>query len=117
MGYYTRFSLSIIEGDDNLINEFRNFSENAKYTIDEDGDSEESSKWYSYHEDITKFSKTKPDAIFCLEGEGEESGDNWKLYVKDGHSQECRAELVYPEFDKGKLLSEIRDKKIDNVLK
>jgi hypothetical protein len=104
----------MIEGDEKSINEFREFSENDKYAIDENG---ECHKWYSHQEEIIKFSKTKPDVIFMLSGEGEESGDAWRIYVKDGHTQECNAEMVYPEFDKGKLLSEIRDKKIDNVLK
>jgi len=117
MGYYTSYNLSMIEGDEKLINEFRDFSENAKYAIDEDGECQDSCKWYTSNEELIKFSKTKPDAIFMLSGEGEENGDAWRLYVKDGHSQECRAEMIYPEFDRGKLLSEIRDKKIDNVLK
>lgn len=116
MGYYTTYNLSMVEGDEKLINEFRNFSESAKYAINEWGDGEESCKWYDSNEELVKFSKLHPEAIFCLEGEGEENGDSWKLYVKDGHYQECRAKLVFPEFDKGKLLAEIRDAKIDKVI-
>lgn len=118
MGYYTSYTLSVVEGGDEqqLIKEFREFSDGANYAIDEDGDCQDSCKWYDSNSDLIKFSKTRPDAIFCLEGEGEESGDVWKLYVKAGHHQECRAKMVFPEFDKGKLLAEIRDAKIDKVI-
>ena len=118
MGYYTSYTLSVIEGGDEeqLISEFRKESDGAKYALDEDGDTNESCKWYDSNTDLIKFSKKYPDAIFCLEGEGEESGDNWKLYVKAGHYQECRAKIVFPEFDKAKLLADIRDSKIDKVI-
>jgi hypothetical protein len=116
MGYYTRYSLSIIEGDDNLINELRSESEGAKYAIDEDGDTNEECKWYDYTDDLIKFSKKHPDAIFCLSGEGEESRDMWNTYFKDGHKQVCKARIVYDEFDKAKLLADIRDSKINKVI-
>lgn len=124
MGYYTSYKLSVLEGGDEeqLISEFRSESDGARYALDEDGDTNESCKWYDSNSDLIKFSKKHPDTIFCLEGEGEESGDNWKLYVKDGHSQKCRARLVcrewchYDEFDKAKLLADIRNSKIDKVI-
>lgn len=118
MGYYTSYQLRVLEGGDEseLINEFRKESDGAAYAIDEDGDTNESCKWYDSNQDLINFSKKHPDAIFCLEGEGEESGDVWKLYVKDGHYQECRATMVFPEFDKAKLLADIRDSKIDKII-
>lgn len=118
MGYYTNYNLSILEGGDHdeLIKEFRKYSDNANYAIDEDGCSNESCKWYESNSELMLFSKNYPDAIFCLEGHGEENGDIWKLHVKDGHSQICKAQLVFPEFDKAKLLADIRESKIDKVI-
>ena len=118
MGYYTSYTLSVIEGGDEeqLISEFRKESAGARYAVDEYGDSNDSCKWYESNTDLINFSKKHPNAIFCLEGDGEDSDDNWKLYVKDGHTQECRAKMVFPEFDKGKLLAEIRESKINKVI-
>lgn len=118
MGYYTSYTLSILEGGDEeqLIPEFRKDSEGAMYAIDEYGDTNESCKWYDSKSDLIEFSKKHPDVIFCLEGEGEESDDKWKLYVKEGFTQECRAIIVFHEFDKSKLLSDIRDSKIEKII-
>jgi hypothetical protein len=116
MGYYTSYKLSMVEGDDELINIFRKECDGANYALDEWGDSNDSCKWYDSKKDIIEFSKKYTDAIFLLEGEGEENGDLWKLYVKDGHTQECKAKMVYPEFDKSKLLADIRESKINKVL-
>lgn len=118
MGYYTSYKLSVLEGGDEeqLIKEFREDSDGAEYAIDEDGYTNESCKWYDSKSDLLKFSVKRPEAIFCLEGEGEENGDVWKLYVKDGHFQECRAKMVFPEFDRAKLLADVRNSKIDKVI-
>lgn len=118
MGYYTSYTLSVLEGGDEkeLISEFIKDSDGAMYAIDEYGDTLESCKWYDSNSDLIEFSKKHPDVIFCLEGDGEDREDSWKLYVKEGKSQECRAKLVFPEFDKNKLLSDIRDSKIKKII-
>ncbi len=118
MGYYTAYNLNVLEGGDEfeIIAEFRKYSESAKYALDEEGCCDETCKWYNHETELVSFSKKYPDAIFQLQGEGEENGDAWKLYVKDGHSQLCKARLVYDEFDKGKLLADIRNSKIDKVI-
>ena len=116
MGYYTSFKFKVIEGDESLIKEFRKENENAKYAVDEYGDTNDSCKWYDCEKDIVSFSIKHPKIIFMLEGEGEESGDIWKLYVQDGHVQNCRAKIVFPEFDKAKLQADIRESKINKVI-
>lgn len=122
MGYYTDYGLSIIrsgydrEKTNGLIKEFREENENAKYAINDDGDCDNSCKWYDHEKDLKEFSLKHPNVLFKLEGTGEESGDEWKLYVQAGHSQVCRGRIVFDEFDESKLLAEIRESKIDKVI-
>jgi hypothetical protein len=63
----------------------------------------DSCKWYEHEEDMRKLSALFPDVLFTLSGEGEESGDIWKMYVKGGKSHSVSAEIVLPEFDETKL--------------
>jgi len=103
MGYYTRYTLEIINGSEDLIEEFRNQNDSARYAIDEFGNTIQECKWYSSNDELIKFSLNHPDVLFKLSGEGEESGDIWDLYVKNGKSQLCVAEIVRPPFDPEKL--------------
>jgi hypothetical protein len=41
---------------------------------------------------------------------GEESGDQWKLYVQSGHHQLLKTSIVFPEFDKAKLYKKFKNK-------
>jgi len=99
MGYHTRYELEIVEGDNNLIDQFRDVSEDAQYAIDSNGDSEESCKWYNHQDELKKFSLLHPDALFKLGGEGEESGDIWHEYYQNGKMQLCKAQIVFADFD------------------
>ena len=87
-----------------IINELRNFSSEAKYALDEDGDSREVCKWYDHTEDLIKFSINYPTWLFTLSGEGEEAGDVWKLYVLNGKKQLAKAKLTFDDFDFNKLV-------------
>jgi hypothetical protein len=62
-------------------------------------------KWYDHHDHMLKISTDYPDLIFTLKGEGEEAGDLWKKYYKNGKYQEARAQIVYEEYDESKLKS------------
>ena len=57
----------------------------------------------SNDEEMLELSKHFPDTVFCLHGEGEESGDLWYCYYKNGKSQYCPAQIVYEEYDEAKL--------------
>src|ERR1035437_5994893 len=107
MGYYTEFNFSVIEGSQDLIEQFRQVCEGAHYAFDDCGQSNDTCKWYDAQTDLAAFSMRNPQAIFCLHGKGED-GDCWKLYIQEGHKQHCEAKLIYPEFDKAKLQSDIR---------
>jgi len=63
----------------------------------------ESTKWYEYEEDMKEFSSMFPNAIFILTGFGEEPGDIWRAYFKNGKAQVCEAVITYPPYDESKL--------------
>ncbi len=99
MGYYTTHSLDLEgAGDefDNIIADLRENNECAEYALDENGDAEESCKWYDSSKDLKEFSKKYPDVLFTLHGEGEEPGDLWNEYFKNGKNQHCAGEITYP---------------------
>jgi hypothetical protein len=105
MGYYTRHNLEIINGDNDLIAEFRSSSEEAEYAIEDNGGSSDSSKWYRHEADLKAFSLIHPSVLFKLSGEGEESGDIWIEYYKNGKMQQCKANISFDDFDESKLAS------------
>lgn len=49
------------------------------------------------------FSEKHPEALFELSGDGEESGDLWKQYWRNGKVQHCSGTIVYDEFDESKM--------------
>ena len=104
MGYYTRHKLEIVGGDNDIIEALRSQSEEASYAIDDNGDTEESCKWYSHEVDLKDFSERVPNVLFKLSGEGEEAGDLWVEYYQDGKMQRCTAKITYDEFDCKKLV-------------
>lgn len=103
MGYYTCFNLSVTEGNEDLIVQFRQESQGAEWAIDEEGKSNDSAKWYEYEEELQEFSAKHPDVLFTLYGEGEESGDLWIRYFKNGKVQLCPAKITYDPFNESLL--------------
>lgn len=63
----------------------------------------EANKWYHHEEDMRAYSKKFPDVVFTINGEGEESGDVWVKYFKNGKMQKEVAEIQLAPFDEGKL--------------
>lgn len=103
MGYQTYHTLTIVSGDPFLIEDLREENDEARHAIDLNGDPNESCKWYDHEQDLLEFSEKHPDTLFLLEGEGEEAGDIWKTYFKNGKMQTTRAKLVFEEYDESKL--------------
>lgn len=103
MGYYTNFTLEINVSDETIIPQFREECDDASYALDDGGDCSDSSKWYDCESDLKTFSVKHPEVLFTLSGEGEETGDLWILYVKNGKSQHCQAIITYPAFDESLL--------------
>lgn len=112
MGYYTRHTLSIEVPKDTdekldeeqIIAELRSGNEEAAYSLNESGGTEEESKWYNSESDMKKFSTKYPECLFILEGAGEESGDFWKSYIKNGKCQRGHGKVVFDDYDPTKLV-------------
>ena len=106
MGYYTMFNLTVHTdkfSEEEIIGKFRKENKYAEYCFDENGGAEEEAKWYDHEEDLKEFSKKYPDVLFELHGKGEESGDMWVLYVKNGMSHRETAKITFAKFDPAKL--------------
>ncbi len=111
MGYYTKFDLTIHEGVVNLQevktaldgimgNSASNFILDADLIFGDD-----TMTWYKHDEDCATLSLKFPGVVFKLHGDGEESGDQWNSYYKDGLCQICRIVPAYPDYDPKKLKS------------
>lgn len=64
---------------------------------------EEPLKWYSHENNMRELSKEFPGVVFTLKGEGEEAGDYWIKYFRNGMMQHEALDLKLPEFDEEKL--------------
>jgi hypothetical protein len=100
MGYYTRHELSIVSGDDNITDYEQEISESTDYSYL----FEDRIKWYECESDMKKYSKKHPNTVFCIDGEGEESGDIWKAYFQNGKMFKTKAVLMFEEFSVDKLI-------------
>jgi hypothetical protein len=106
MGYCTRYSLEVKEGDlriQEILDQVENEFEGLNYAIDSDGDSLDSVKWYEHEAEMHFLSLKFPNIVFQLHGEGEESGDVWYKYFKNGSLQHCPAVITFAEYDEKKL--------------
>ena len=127
MDYYTYFSMYDVSGPEEAVDEFNEFMENLdaiekiiennsegllfykKWSFEElrelgdifyylrkiDCDT---SKWYSFSEDMQKFSKLFPAVTIIIGGDGEESNDYWREKFLNGVSSRVNGVIVYPEF-------------------
>ena len=105
MGYNTSFSLKIKDSNNDLelIELLRGECDYANYALQENGKTLESCKWYDHEDDLKSFSRKHPYALFILNGEGEESGDLWKLYCRNGKVHRAKAVITFEPFDESKL--------------
>lgn len=115
MGYYTKYTLFVKHHDLDMQSEVLDvIQEELLYPFtssdgikDPDGgwglSAGMACKWYENHKDMIKLSKRYPTILFTLKGEGEESGDLWIKYFKNGKVQMARAQISFAEFDE-KLL-------------
>ena len=112
MGYYTHHDLEVddceieMEAIAKTIGEVTNDVDDRWWQAAITG--EESCKWYSCHEDMAKVSAEYPGVLFTMRGEGEETGDQWIAYYRDGkHYVDQRPEWEPAPFDESKLDTKI----------
>ena len=102
MGYYIDFFLTTndLDVDDetfiNELNEVTGYDWYSELSLGE-------AKWYNWQEDMVKISRNHPNTFFVLEGDGEEKGDQWKAYIKNGKMQVCEAIITFEPFDESKM--------------
>lgn len=109
MGYYTNYTLEIIEGN-TTVQEFYEFiiekygeGVGLYYAVDEHGETTTETKWYTHREDMIEYSRYFPYTVFCLTGFGEENEDVWKEYYKGGKFQHSPAKMTFESYDENKL--------------
>lgn len=109
MGYYTRYELVKVSNPVAAL-ETRNFvtdQEIKQEIIATSGYSDpfsDSVKWYDHETHMKKVSKAHPGITIEIAGEGEEAGDLWKKYFRDGKVQVAKAKITYDKFDPKKLV-------------
>ncbi len=110
MGYMTSYTLKVIRGD-TTTNYKGEIGEISGYI---GGPFDDTVKWYDHDKDMCLYSVRHPLTIFKIEGKGEENGDLWHKYYNNGNMiKECRAKIVYDEFDP---IAYLRDNKIGEIL-
>ena len=93
MGYETEYTVEAIHGNIDLDAELR---AGTKYEYWDKGKIR--AKWYEWEEDMLKLSKLFPSILFKVDGEGEEAGDIWRAFFKNGKRVKYKAEIRLPHF-------------------
>lgn len=113
MGYYTRYELKVMAPEGEEV-----YFTDQITGLDDALDAENSSSygplsmmnewgpctWYTHEEEMARFSLLFPSLLFALMGEGEDPGDLWVKYFKNGCCQVCKAEITFPPFNPDELL-------------
>jgi hypothetical protein len=103
MGYYTCHTLEIVGGHNDILREIIEGDPETFYGLDSDGSYVDAVKWYGHEADMREVSSEYPDLVFKLKGEGEEPGDIWLEYYKNGKMQRSEAQIAFDEYDESKL--------------
>ncbi len=97
MGYYTRYKLSVVDGPEDQTCPCNHCSGTGKLqssisalkawpTTDD-----EPQAWYDHEHDMLAFSKKYPSTTFKLNGVGEEQGDVWVKFFRNGQLRARKA--------------------------
>jgi hypothetical protein len=109
MGYNTRFALEIAEEDrEKVLAAARELGPDWAYGGQEFvagllDDNTDDCKWYDHEADMLMLSAKLPGVLLKLTGEGEEAGDVWEAFFRDGKSYTQAVEIKFPPFDEGLL--------------
>jgi hypothetical protein len=117
MGYFTTHKLSLLYGNSDqydhaeLLKDLLLLQQEAQAVSDYDfelHDAEhcimsDSVKWYDCIDHMLDLSKKHPDWLILVEGIGEEQGDVWKAYFKNGKHTVLCPQVVFPDFTESML--------------
>lgn len=100
MGYYTWYTLDILEDPDNQEDEFyEEFDEKTGLLFDFSNYNGTEAKWYNWESDMKELSKKFPKMLFRLEGTGEEQFDVWDCHFCNGRSHYREIQTCWEPFD------------------
>jgi len=85
MGYYTKYTLTIEEGNNGVTDYEREISERSEYSNCFDAEI----KWYTHSKEMRAYSMDHPKTVFKLYMVGEIAGDIYVAYFKNGKRQVC----------------------------
>ena len=105
MGYYTDFYLkadNVSEKEADSIGQMlADFFTLESWGVENEWSGKD--KWYDYESDMRAISEEFPDALFTIDGHGEDYEDIWRAWFKNGKMQFCEAQIVYADFDEQKM--------------
>lgn len=94
MGYYTRYHLTIVRGEETY---GPSLHEQVELELEEIAGwnhmFDEACKWYEWEDNMKTLSRKFPQAVFQLNGEGEEQGDIWIAFFENGKKVFRKAEI------------------------
>ena len=103
MGYYTRYKLSVVDGPADQTCPCSHCGGTGKGLssisahIPWPTTGDEPQLWYDHEHDMLAFSKKHPSTTFKLNGVGEEQGDVWVKFFKNGQLQVRKANTILDE--------------------
>lgn len=102
MGYYTGFTLTADnqEALDSIVDDHAEDGDDTFFNFLEkrnDGSYSGNCKGYEHEEELAEASKKFPDVLFTLDGHGEEDGDTWRKFFKNGKINDSI--LTFSNFD------------------
>lgn len=109
MGYYTDYTIRVspvtaAEINADLESFQALFEELTGYQLDDEFQLY-GVKWYEHEKNMIELSKLYPTAVWQLDGVGEEEGDVWRVYFKNGKKQDANTQVIvtHEDFDESKL--------------
>lgn len=105
MGYITQFELDVTGFSEDALAEFEEAADNHEETpcgihySDFVNGETISCKWYNSKEDMIDLSKKFPELLFSVDAAGEEPGDLWRAWARNGKYKRIEPEMVWPKID------------------
>ncbi|QAY08764.1 hypothetical protein SEA_GENIE2_106 [Streptomyces phage Genie2] len=108
MGYYTRYQLEIVTDSErakDLIDAADSVIIPGSYELSLSrllNGNYDTMKWYDWESDMAALSRDWPNVLFAISGEGEEPGDLWKAWVRNGKVIKVQGRITYdvPDLDR-----------------